>query len=101
MWTFYGDMVSGYRPVSFVTDLFPPGSENQEVRKGQLLGYQGQVSETGLMWTHLRFAVVPAAPDGSFPAALVGSGGPEDPPLPFELARGGRARPVSLPGHGT
>ena len=74
VWTFYGGMASGRSDESFVAPGFPPGSEGVPVKRGQLLGYQGQYSaRLGTpFWVHLRFAVLPPAADGSFPADLVG-----------------------------
>ena len=74
VWAFYGGMASGWGQESFVVQDFPPGSEGAPVKRGQLLGYQGQWSgQPGMsIWVHLRFAVLPAMEDGSFPAEMVG-----------------------------
>jgi hypothetical protein len=72
VWSFYGDMAGGEDGESFVAAEFPPGSEGVPVQVGQLLGYQGMQSPSGLVWTHLQFAVVPALEDGSFPSEIVG-----------------------------
>jgi hypothetical protein len=55
-----------------VVQDFPPGSDNVPVKVGQLLGYQGRWSGQPLrpMWIHLRFSVVQAAEDGSFPGKV-------------------------------
>ena len=70
VWTYYGGMASGEDAWSFVVSDFPPGSEALPVRKGHLLGYQGQWFRKGAepIWVHLRFAVLRPAADGSFPA---------------------------------
>jgi hypothetical protein len=61
---------------SFVVQDFPPDSDNVPVKAGQLLGYQGRWSgqSSRPMWIHLRFSVVQAAEDGSFPGEVA----PED-----------------------
>jgi len=55
--------------VSYIAQDFPLGSSDVPVKAGQLIGYQGQWSgqPSRSMWVHLRFAVVRAADDGSFP----------------------------------
>ncbi len=79
VWSFYGDMASGTAGESFIVSDFPPGSEGVPVQAGQLLGYQGTWSgiQGSPIWAHVQFAVVPAEPDGSFPAEIVGLA-PED-----------------------
>jgi hypothetical protein len=74
VWSYYGDMASGWDDESFVVPNFSPGSERVPVKAGQLLGYQGQWSgQPGRpIWMHLHFAVVPALADGSFPSEIVG-----------------------------
>ena len=73
VWSFYGDMAGDGDDGSFVVPDFPPGSEGVPVRKGQLLGYQGQRSgvDGSRIWLHLHFAVVPALEDGSFPDEMM------------------------------
>lgn len=94
VWTFYGDMAPGFAGGSFVAPDFPPGSDGVWVRKGQLLGYQGQRYMGGPTWAHVRFAVVPALADGSFPAPLVGLGTEADfRALPQEIREAGRLDP--------
>ncbi len=68
VWTFYGGMASADGGESYVSAAFPPGSADARVRQGDLLGYQGSYPH---FWVHLHFAVLPALPDGEFPAALV------------------------------
>ena len=74
VWSYYGDMASGWDDESFVVPDFRPGSEGVAVKAGQLLGYQGQWSgqQGNPIWVHLHFAVVPALADGSFPSEIVG-----------------------------
>jgi hypothetical protein len=73
VWSFYGDMASGWDDESYVAPDFPPGSAGVPVVRGQLLGYQGHRLEVdgGRMWLHLHFAVVPALEDGSFPDEMM------------------------------
>jgi len=90
VWSFYGGMASGWGHESFVVQDFPPGSEGVPVKRGQLLGYQGQwAGQPGMsLWVHLHFAVLPAMGDGSFPAEIVGLVGGEEPaPDESELER--------------
>jgi len=76
VWSYYADMASANGSESYIVQDFPPGSDNVPVKAGQLLGYQGRWSGQPLrpMWIHLRFSVVQAAEDGSFPGAV----GPEN-----------------------
>ena len=76
VWSYYADMASANGADSYVAQDFPPGSAGVPVKAGQLLGYQGRWSgqPSRPMWIHLRFSVVQAAEDGSFPGEV----GPED-----------------------
>lgn len=90
VWTFYGGMASGWSEESFVVQDFPLGSEGVLVKRGRLLGYQGQwFGQPGMhVWAHLHFAVVPAMADGSFPVGVVGLVAEEEPsPGGAELER--------------
>jgi len=80
-WSFYGSMASGWGHESFIVQDLPPGSEGVPVKRGQLLGYQGQwLGQPGMpIWVHLQFAVLPAMEDGSFPPEMVGLVGGEEP----------------------
>lgn len=89
VWTYYGGMASGWNNLSFVSPEFPPGSEEVLVQAGDLLGYQGRYWDSGPAWVHLRFAILPALEDGSFPGDLIGITDPDDPPLPYEVAQEG------------
>jgi len=81
VWAFYGGMASGWGQESFVVQDFPTGSAGVAVKRGQLLGYQGQwAGQPGMsLWVHLHFAVLPAMEDGSFPAEIAGLVGGEEP----------------------
>lgn len=73
VWAVYGGMASAWGGWPFIEPRFPPGSKDIPVRRGDLLGYQGQYSaQWGTpYWVHLEFAIVPALPDGSLPAGLL------------------------------
>lgn len=79
VWSFYGGMASAGGGDSFVVADFPPGSANVPVKRGQLLGYQGQWwAEGRAIWVHLSFTVLPAKADGSFPPEVVGLGADQE-----------------------
>ena len=68
IWTYYTHMADVSGETSFVSEVFPPGTEEVFVEAGTLLGYQGNYSgspdnPTGL---HLHFSVVKDDGAGSF-----------------------------------
>ncbi len=68
IWTYYTHMASQDGSESFVSETFPPGTEEVFVRAGTLLGYQGNfsgdpVNPTGL---HLHFSVVKDDGEGGY-----------------------------------
>ncbi len=68
IWTYYTHMASEDGLVSFVSEAFPPGTEEVYVEAGTLLGYQGNYSgnptnPTGL---HLHISVVKDDGSGNF-----------------------------------
>ncbi len=68
IWTYYTHMASEDGQASFISDAFPPGTEEVFVEAGTFLGYQGNYSgvpgnPTGL---HLHFSVVKDDGQGSF-----------------------------------
>lgn len=75
VWSYYAHMGSANGAESYTVPDFPPGSAGVPVKAGQLLGYQGRWSEqTQAMvttWVHLRFSVVRAAEDGTFPGDML------------------------------
>ena len=75
VWSYYAHMASANGTESYIVQDFPPGTAGVLVKAGQLLGYQGRWSgqSQAMMttWVHLRFAVVRAAEDGSFPDEVV------------------------------
>jgi hypothetical protein len=80
VWSFYGDMSSAIGE-SFVSQEFPTNSAGVPVKSGQLLGYQGMWSGSPGMpiWAHLRFAVVEAQDDGTFPSGFMGLANASEP----------------------
>jgi len=72
VWSHYAHMASASALESYVLPDFPPGTAGVPVRAGQLLGYQGRWSGQPAkpMWMHVRFSVVQAAEDGSFPSGV-------------------------------
>lgn len=72
VWTYYAHMAGPRGDASFVAFDLAPGATNVPVRAGDLIGYQGSWSgrPNFPMWVHVRFAVVRALDDGSFPATL-------------------------------
>lgn len=68
IWTYYTHMASADGTQSFIAPEFPPGTTEEFVAAGTVLGYQGTWSgnpanPTGL---HLHFSIVKSNPDGSF-----------------------------------
>lgn len=68
IWTYYTHMASEDGEMSFVSETFPPGTEEVFVEAGTFLGYQGNFSgnptnPTGL---HLHFSVVKDDGSGVF-----------------------------------
>jgi len=76
VWSYYAALANANGAASYVAQDFPPGGVNVPVKAGQLLGYQGRWSgqPSRPMWIHLRFSVVRAAENGSFPGKV----GPEN-----------------------
>lgn len=67
IWTYYTHMASRDGDDSFVDAAFPPGTSEQWVEQGTLLGYQGQYSGSVIpVGLHLHFSIVTSEPDGSF-----------------------------------
>ncbi len=67
IWTYYTHLAdpSG---ISFISDAFPPGTDNMFVEQGTLLGYQGNYSGTSGNPTgvHLHFSIVKDDGNGGF-----------------------------------
>ncbi|MCP4537421.1 MAG: hypothetical protein GY832_09775 [Chloroflexi bacterium] len=69
VWSYYTHMSNANGTDSYIVRDFPPGSDSVPVQAGQVLGYQGRWSgeSSRPMWVHLRFVVLRATDDGSFP----------------------------------
>jgi len=68
IWTYYTHMASSDGATSYISADFPPGTKEQFIEAGTVLGYQGTWSgdpnrPTGL---HLHFSVVKTARGGGF-----------------------------------
>ncbi len=68
IWTYYTHMASADGKMDFISPDFPPGTFEQYVQEGTLLGYQGTWSgdpgrPVGL---HLHFSVVKSLPGGGY-----------------------------------
>lgn len=68
IWTYYTHMASLDGEQSFIADAFPPGTTEQWVEQGTLLGYQGEYAGSALapVGLHVHFSIVKSEPDGSF-----------------------------------
>jgi len=67
IWTYYTHMANDNGSRSFIVDDFPPGTSNQWVDQGTLLGYQGTYSGTGPpIGMHLHFSIVKSDNEGMF-----------------------------------
>src|SRR5262249_7390038 len=68
IWTYYTHMASRDGSQSFISSEFPPGTTNQPVTQGTLLGYQGEFAGAGAapIGMHVHFSVVQSDADGSF-----------------------------------
>jgi hypothetical protein len=67
IWTYYTHMASRDGSVSYIAPQFPPGTSEQFVAQGSLLGYQGDFAGSGApVAMHLHLSVVLSGPDGLF-----------------------------------
>jgi murein DD-endopeptidase MepM/ murein hydrolase activator NlpD len=68
IWTYYTHMASRDGSESYVADTFPPGTNEQFVTAGTLLGYQGNWGGNPWQLTgrHLHFSVVKSDDDDSY-----------------------------------
>lgn len=67
IWTYYTHMANVDGTESFIVDDFPPGTHEQFVAQGTLLGYQGEYAGTGApIAMHAHFSIVESDADGSF-----------------------------------
>jgi hypothetical protein len=68
IWTYYTHMASRDGSQSFISDDFPPGTANQPITQGTLLGYQGEFAGAGAapIGMHVHFSIVQSDADGNF-----------------------------------
>jgi murein DD-endopeptidase MepM/ murein hydrolase activator NlpD len=67
IWTYYTHMASRDGSQSFISAQFPPGTSEQFVRQGELLGYQGEFAGAGApIAMHLHFSIIRSGADGQF-----------------------------------
>lgn len=67
IWTYYTHMARSDGDESFIDAAFPPGTSEQWVEQGTLLGYQGDYSGSAVpVGLHLHISIVKSEPDGSF-----------------------------------
>lgn len=65
IWTYYTHMAARDGSRSYVSSAFPPGTAEQWLEQGMLLGYQGEYSPGQPIGMHLHFSIVLAELDGS------------------------------------
>lgn len=72
VWSYYGDLRSANGQQTLVADEFPLGSAAVPVKRGQLLGHQGQWNETSqyAAWMHVEFAVLAVEDEALAPPPL-------------------------------
>jgi hypothetical protein len=67
IWTYYTHMAARDGSQSYIVPQFPPGTFEQPVEQGVLLGYQGEYSGgRGLVGLHLHFSIVLSDANGAF-----------------------------------
>ena len=98
IWSFYGDMAPAYDPENAYIDVIYQGADGIPVKAGDLIGYQGRwLGPDQQTWVHLRFTLLPAEDDGSFPEAFLNINDfNADLPGVREQTRIGLEGPVSL-----
>jgi len=72
IWSFYGDLAPAFNKTNpYIEDTFIE-AVGIPVEAGDLLGYQGQwLGPNQQTWVHLRFTLLPANEDGSFPESIL------------------------------
>ena len=72
IWSFYGDMATAFDETGHhIVDKFI-GAEGIRVAAGELIGYQGTwLGSSQQTWSHVRFTLLPANEDGSFPNVFI------------------------------
>jgi hypothetical protein len=67
IWTYYTHMASRDGDKSYIDAAFPPGTTEQWVAQGALLGYQGDYSGSAIpVGLHVHFSIVQSDSGGSF-----------------------------------
>lgn len=66
IWTYYTHMANREGTRSFVAPAFPPGTREQFVAQGTLLGYQGEYSPGRPIGLHVHFSIVTSDDEGAF-----------------------------------
>jgi hypothetical protein len=68
IWSYYTHMASRDGEQSYVAAAFPPGTTEQPVQQGDLLGYQGEFAGAGRapIGLHVHFSIVLSDDAGSF-----------------------------------
>lgn len=67
IWTYYTHMANRAGTESFVDDAFPPGTTEEFVEQGTLLGYQGEYAGNAPpVGLHVHLSIVLSEEDGSF-----------------------------------
>lgn len=66
IWTYYTHMAHSRSHVSFISEDYPPGTFNQPISQGTLIGYQGAFSPQFPVAMHLHLSIVTSESDGSF-----------------------------------
>lgn len=68
IWTYYTHMATVDGSRSFIASTFPVGTIDAPVRRGDLLGYQGEYAGVGRapIGMHVHFSIVTSEVDGTF-----------------------------------
>jgi hypothetical protein len=68
IWTYYTHMASRDGEQSYIAEDFPPGTTEQRVEQGDLLGYQGEYAGAGRapIGLHIHFSIVLSDDANSF-----------------------------------
>ncbi len=68
IWSYYTHMAALDGSRSFIVPAFPPGTSDLPVKRGDLLGYQGEYAGVGRapIGMHLHFSLVTSDADGTF-----------------------------------
>lgn len=68
IWLYYTHMANASGNLSFILDVFPPGTREVFVQQGELIGYTGNYSgnPANPVGIHLHFSIVRSDPVGSY-----------------------------------